>query len=208
MSFDTYANFKTALGNWLGRASDTVNFTPYVDDMVTLGEAEIWRRVRCREMEASANLTVSAQTVALPTRYVAMRRLYLDTSDKDFLSFVTPEVFWSTWASATSGQPRLFAIEGENLVFGPTPDGTYTGKILYYQRPTALSVSLPALFTNHPDLYFYAALMQAEKFMADDARVALWRECFERALAAVMMADRKDRYSGGSLQARPDTVAV
>src|SRR5688572_31865076 len=126
MSFTSYANFRTAVATWLGRADDSTHFsTTNIDDMVTLAESEIYRRLRVREMEASADMTVSAQSVALPTGFLSMRRLYLNTANKDPVKFVTPEVFWETWASADSGQPEVFTIEGENMLFGPSPESSY-----------------------------------------------------------------------------------
>jgi hypothetical protein len=207
MAFDTYANFRTAVKTWLGRGSDTTHFTDAnVADMVTLAESEIYRRLRVREMETSANLTVNAQSVALPTSYIGMRRIYLDTATEDFLKFVTPEVFWTTWASATSGTPEVFTIEGGNILFGPSPNTSYTGKILYYKKLTTISSTLNDLFTNSPDLFFYGTLAQAVFFGHDDERLPVIRAAFESILGTISAQDRKDRFSGGVLERRPQVV--
>lgn len=207
MSFATYSAFRTAVKTWLGRQDDTTHLSnDNVDDMVTMAEAEIYRRLRVREMETSANMTVNAQSVALPTGYVGMRRIYLDTATEDYLKYVTPEVFWSTWASATSGTPEVFTIEGDNILFGPTPDSSYTGKILYYKRLASISSALPALFTNNPDLFFFGTLAQAMFFQIEDERIPLIRASFEGIIGSISTQDRKDRHGGGVLEMRAQVV--
>jgi hypothetical protein len=208
MSFSSYSNFRTAVATWLGRADDATHFsTANIDDMVTLAESEIYRRLRVREMEASADMTVDAQSVALPTGFLSLRRIILNTATKDPVKFVPPEVFWEVWASATSGQPEVFTIEGENMLFGPAPDSSYTAKILYWKSPTSITGgTLNSLFTKNPDLFFFATLAQALYFAKDDERIPMMRAAFENALAAIRAQDRKDRTPGQVLVMRAQVV--
>lgn len=201
MAISTYAELQSAAANWLADTS----LTSRIVEFIALGEAEIMRILRVREMETSADLTINAQSIALPTGYVAARRIYITTSPPAFLDYWAPESFWSDSIASESGQPSAYTIEGDNFIFGPTPDTTYTGKCLYWKR-LDISSSAHSLFTRNPDLYLYATLKQAEMFLVNDERVGLWSAGFDRALAQIMKADIKDRHSGGSLKARSDTL--
>jgi hypothetical protein len=52
---------------------------------VTWADQEIARRLRCNAMLASANLTLSAETIAQPTGFLAIKRLYLDVTPRQFV---------------------------------------------------------------------------------------------------------------------------
>lgn len=203
MAITTYAELQTAVLSWLTRSGDT-DLATYVPDFVTLCEAQVNRVLRVREMETSENLTVNAQSVALPTGYMQTRRLYLNTSPISFLEYVSPEVFWTDW-SYSSDQPKVFSIEGDNLLFGPTPSSSYTGKILFWKR-LDITASAHSLFTRHPDLYLYGSLVKAEPFIRNDERMPLWKAQFAEVLAEIKAADIKDRHSGGGLRAKSDAV--
>lgn len=206
MAITTYAELQTAIAQWLARAGDT-NVTTYAPDFITLAEAEINRVLRVRQMEASADVTISAQTASLPTGFMAMRRLYLNTSPKTMLTYMSPEDMWERYAGSDTGRPVVYTIEGENFVFGPAPDATYTGKCLYWQRQD-LSASAHTLFTQNPDLYLYGSLLQSEAYQKNDERMATWASFYQRALEQIRLADAKDRHSGSVLQVRAYPTAV
>lgn len=205
MAVGTYAELKTALGNWLAKTYDDERLVEFI----ALGEAVLNRRLRIREMETSADLslTASTQTVALPTRYVAMRRLTLDGTPVRKLQFMPPIDFWTKWVSTTTSKPKAFTIEGENIVFGPIPDTTYTGKILYWASFAVLSDSntTNGLLTKYPDAYLQAAMVEAMTFKAEEQGVIAWSARLERTIKAIELADQRDRFSGDVLVQRTDT---
>ena len=205
MAISTYANLQTAVLSWLTRSGDTA-LSAYVPDFIVLCEAEINRVLRVREMEASADLTVSAQSVTLPTGYMQMRRLFLYISPYTPLEYVTPDRFWTGYAVST-GQPTVYTIEGDNILFGPTPDTTYTGKCLYWQRQD-ITTSAHLLFTRNPDLYLFGSLVKAEPFIRNDERLPLWKSQYAEAVDQIAQASNKDRHSGSPLRSRPDTLGM
>lgn len=192
MALTTYAELQTAVGDWLARA----DLTSYIPDFITLAEAEINRRLRVRQQESTTDLTVSGQTVALPTGYIGTRRIYLSADPIIKPSYMQPEVFWSTFVDSSTGRPRNFTIEGDNLVFGPAPDETYTGKFLYWKRQD-ITASAHTLYTQNPDLYLFGSLLQASPFIRNDVRIPMWQQKFEGALASVEMSDQRDRFATG-----------
>lgn len=199
MAISTYSELQTAVSNWLVRTDSAL--TNRVPEFIALAEAEINRVLRVRQMEASADITIDARNESLPTGFMSMRRIYLNTSPVTFLSFLPSEEFWERNGGSTTGKPVYYTLEGDEFQFGPAPDGTYTGKCLYWKRQD-VSASNHNLFVQNPDLYLYGALLQAEPFLKNDARIAVWTPMYAKALGQIQAADIKDRHSGSLLQAR------
>jgi hypothetical protein len=130
MAISTFAELKTAVANWLGRSE----LTSRIPEFVSLAEDRIASELRIRPMETAVDITINSQTEALSTGYLQARRLYIDGDPVRQLELMTPLQFWNRYVSSQTGKPKAFCIEGENIVFGPSPDATYTGKFLYYKR--------------------------------------------------------------------------
>ncbi len=154
--------------------------------------------LRIRGMETSADVTISAQTAALPTGWLAPRRFYVNSNPIGELEYVAPDLFWRTYISSTSAQPRRYTIEGENFVFGPSPDSTYTGKVLYYKKFTALAADGDTnwLLTNAPGVYLHGALAEAHFFVRNSEKALEELNLYCGLVNALNSADKSDRYSG------------
>lgn len=76
------------------------------------------------------------------------------------------------------------------------PAGTGRISLVYRQRipPLGPDRGTNWLIARNPDLYLYASLMEAEPFVRNDARVALWRTMLETAIADVQNLDREARW--------------
>ena len=205
MTISTYGTLKTAIANYLTRS----DLTSRIPEFIELAEDRIAHDLRVRAMETSADITIDAQTEALPTGFLQMRRFYLSTDPVRKLEFMPPEHFWAIWAASESGQPKVYTIEGENLVFGPSPDSTYTGKALYYKRFTALSDDADTnwLLTSARGLYLYGALLEAAPYIRNDPRLATWSALWDNGLDRVTRADQRDRFPG-DLRTRSDGMVV
>jgi len=205
MAVTTYSELQTAI-----TAKLIIDYgTTLVQEFIALGEAMLNRRLRIREMETSADLALTGgtRTVALPTRYVEMRRVYLDVSPIRKLDFIPSIDFWRRHMATDQSTPVAYTIEGDDIVFGPTPDTTYTGKMLYYQKFAALSDAAPTnnLLTNHPDAYLYASLIQGWLHKGDESEeVGKWVAALDRTIEEIHIADRRDRRSGDVMVARTD----
>lgn len=203
MAISTYSELQDAMDNWLRRTITDAR----AQEMITLLESKLRRRLRVREMESTPALTVNDQEIALPSGFVGVRRLYLATDPITRLEYLPPARFWAKYVSSQTGKPLAYTIEGGNYVFGPDPDSSYTGRQLIYAL-TALSASnTPTLFTNHPDIYLYGALLESEAFFGVNEELhPLWRERFELAMNECIMSSAKDRAAGDVLVAHPDMV--
>ena len=204
MAISNYGELKTAVANWLERD----DLTDRIPEFIELAEDRIAQdpRLRIRPMETSTDLTVNAQEVALPTGFLEARRVYLQGTPLRRLEFLSPENFWIRNLANQAGVPKWFTIEGENIVFGPSPETTYTGKLLYWQRFTALANDTDTnwILSNARGLLLYGALLESAPFLEDDVRALTWSTLFDDTVAKVREADKRDRHSGAPLMSRSD----
>lgn len=196
MALTNYGELKTAVANWLER-DDLTNRIP---EFIALAENRIGQTIRVRTMESSATIaaTTAVQSYSLPTRYVQFRRVYITGTPEKRLEYRTPINFWSMYAPLADAKPDVFTIEGENILFGPTPDSSYTVDVLYYQRLAAFSadVDTNSLLSEAAGLYLYGALVEAAPYLENDPRLLIWAQMWEDLKARVEAADRRDRFSG------------
>lgn len=199
MAISTYAELQTAVANWLNRS----DLTSRVPEFISLAESRIARKLRIREMETESDVTVVAgtRTAAVPTGFREIRRVYLNSSPVTELEYMTPQDYWSRYASVNTGKPVVFTVEGTNLVFGPVPDSGYTAKVLHYKALDALATSAHGVFTANPDVYLYGSLVAAEPFLKNDKRVGLWKSMFDESM---MELEAQNARHAGQLVMRDD----
>ncbi len=169
MAFTSYATLQTALADQLARS----DLTTQIPDFITLFEAEANRELfRMRLNETSTSLTPSAGSVALPSDYMGWRRVTWTGNPLGDLEYVHPAMLRAYYASTPTGTPRLFTIEGSNLLIRPLD--TTALDFDYFAKPAALSSSLNWLMTNHPDAYWFGSLEQAYLWIKDYDQAAPW----------------------------------
>jgi hypothetical protein len=196
MAISTYSELTTAVANWLDRD----DLTARIPEFIALAEARFNRALRLRSMEAN---TVAAQrNLALPTGYIQMRNFQVNTSPLTTLSYVTPEIYDRLWGGSTGGTPKFYTILANEVSFGPIPGSVMEVEMLFYKNFENLSSTVATnwLITNAPDAYLYGAMMQAEPFIMNDERVALWGASLSKAIQELQEQDNKDRHSGSALR--------
>jgi hypothetical protein len=200
MAINTYGTLQTAVANWLDRD----DLSARIPEFVSLCEAIFNRTLRIRAMETtvSDNTPSGSKEDALPTGYLQMREIHLSTSPIVSLSYITPEIMYRIRAGSTNSKPNSYTIMGDNILFGPTPDGVYAYSMTYYKAIDALSDAAPTNWAilNAPDLYMYGTLLQAEPFIMNDERVPLWERGFRQAITDIQEQDNKDRHSGSEMR--------
>lgn len=186
------ATLKADVAQYLARddlAADMPTF-------VRLAESRIRRDVRVRDMEAANDaFTVDSQTKALPTGFIAMRRIIIDSTTARTLTYLPPERFWDARVSHESGTPEVFTIEGGNIHFAPVPGSAVTAKMTYFKSYDALVNENDTnwLIANAYDIYLYAVLAEAKAFIEDDEQAAKWQNQYETAVARENKAANQGR---------------
>jgi len=200
MAISTYSELTTAVANWLDRDDLTLR----IPEFIALAEAKFNRVLRLRSMETKQTAsTVAAQrNYNLPTNYIQMRNFQLNTSPLTTLSYVTPEIYDRLWGGSTGGIPKFYTILADEISLGPIPGSVITMEMLFYKKFENLSTTVPTnwLILNSPDVYLYGVMVQAEPFIMNDERVALWGAFLNKAIQELQEQDNKDRHSGSALR--------
>ena len=207
MALTNYTELKASLANWLNRSDLT---TEIGDDFIKLTEADFNSKLRVRSMIAQVNITVNAETVALPTDFLQIRDFYiLNGQTKVPLVYTTPASMDTTNGTSTTGLPTTYTILGDTIRFSPKPDATYTAVMNFYKKFSALSstVATNYILTSHPAIYLYGSLFHAANFLGgiNPQQVQTWQQMYATAMERLELNDREDEYNGSPLQVRTVT---
>jgi hypothetical protein len=195
MAITNYEGLKATVANYLART----DLTAQIPDFIQLAEIRLRRELRLRQMLKSVTTSTVGgdSTVALPSDFLQLRDLFVDTNPVRSLNFVSPSVFSRNGRVTESGLPVYYTIIGSEFKFAPAPDTDYTLEMLYYASPEFLSVSNPSnnFLAICPDLLLYGSLAEAEPYLMNDARVQLWSAMYDRGVSSLTAADDQSEFS-------------
>lgn len=206
MALANYTDLKNAVAEWLARPGDPA-LAPSVPDFVRLAEARIHRDLRLRAMETrDPAFALAGAFTPLPAGFLGLRRITLNTAPPRPLVLMAPEQIDAVHAGSSAGAPRVYAVLAGQLRVAPAPGGSLSADLVYWKRFEALSDSQPTnwLLTNAPDVYLYAALIEAAVFIGDDERLPLWAVAYERAVGNLQRSDDRGTWSGPAPRARAE----
>ena len=188
----------TVDGKTAGGTANTLTATPTTPfTSVTLGDSI--------KVEIKTNNTGAA---TLPSRYVRMRRVYIDGDPRRTLEHFEPYSFHSTYAGSETSKPKTYTIEGEYIVFGGASDSSYSAQMLYYRRLAAFSADGDKnnVLLNKTGLYLYGSLIEAANFIKDNTAVLRNTALYEETRDRISIANRGDRHSGSPLIMRSNVT--
>jgi hypothetical protein len=202
MSLTTYAGLKSSVAAWLKRD----DLTSIIPDLVTMAESRIARDLRLRRQIVSADLSLTAGTqgVDLPADWLEFENVTLAGTFPRQLTYVNIEHLDSRYPSDHLGVPAVYTLEGNQILFGPTPDSAYTVNVFYYGKFAALSADADTnwLLTNHPSIYLFATLAEAAPYVMDDERSVIWEGKYAKDMNELQNADDAAMFSGTALRVR------
>ena len=201
MSISNYTELKDAVANWMDRD----DLTARIPEFIALAEARYNRLLRIRAMESKqkADTVAGQRSLALPSRFLQMRNLQMNTDPVTPMQYVTPEIYDRLYGGGSgSGTPNFYTVIANELQLGPQPSSVQEIEMLFYEKfePLSDSATTNWIITNAPDVYLYGSLLEAEPFIMNDGRTALWQNQFELAINAIQDADERDRHSGSALR--------
>jgi hypothetical protein len=196
MSFATYSDLQTSIANYLARS----DLTSIIPDFITLAENRLRRELRIRQMLKSVTTsTVSGDaTVELPSDFLEIRDFVVMTNPIQPLSYSSPSSLSNDPRTSEVGVPKSYTILASEFQVAPAPDGVYTLKLLYYAAPAYLSSNntTNVFLTTAPDGLLYGALVEAEPYLMNDARINTWGSMYDRAISSLIKSDEEGQYSG------------
>jgi len=197
MALSTYDQLKTSIANYLNRT----DLDAVIPDFITLTERRLDRDVRARANMIRANTTTVSGTAFynVPTDMLELRNIVYDSSNNSYaLAYMSPESLSREYGTYTSGAPRAYSIIGEDLKIAPTPDGSYTLGINYYQALTPLSssVSTNNILDNFPELYLFGACAEGAIYLNDNEQLQRFSALYLEGVNSVRANEESARYSG------------
>ena len=191
MAITNYTDLQSTIADYLART----DLTSQIPLFIQLAENRLRRDLRIRPMlkVVTTPTTASDPTVALPSDFLEMRDLHIESSPIQTLVYQNPSNFYRNTKASTadSGAPKFYTVMGSEFQFAPIPDTAYTLKMVYYAAPTYLSSSNSSnvFLANCPDLLLYASLGEAEPYLLNDARIVTWQGLYDRGLNSLTVSD-------------------
>jgi hypothetical protein len=196
MSFATYSDLQTSIGNYLARS----DLTSQIPDFITFAENRLRRELRIRQMLKSVTTATvkDDSTVELPSDFLQVRDFVVVTNPLTPLSYLSPSSLSNDPRASEVGVPKSYTILANDFQLSPIPDAVYTVKMLYFAAPAYLSSSNTSnvFLTTAPDALLYASLIEAEPYLMNDARINTWGTMYDRAIASLTKSDEEGQYSG------------
>lgn len=194
-----YGELKEEVRSYLYNRKD---LTLRIPQFITFGENTIFRRLRCRANEARfvTDLGLDKTGFPLPDDFIEMKFLLVDgkpmerRSDIDYLARLNVD--------NAPGLPSWFARVLDEIKVWREADSDYAVEMIYWQDQagdmTQDADSTPVLLFA-PDLYLYAALIEAMPFLVKDERIGTWQNMFEQGLAQVDNQTQEAEYAGSNV---------
>lgn len=166
MTIQNYGQLKTAIGDWSTRPDLSGFFPDYitmVESVFNYGEGEpgdagYIAPLRCRQMEATATVTVTSSLGPLPSDYLETRRVQSTDSPPNTMTYVTPEWYSDAYPSGDTSDFLFYSILGSNIIAGENVTFDY-----YQQIPTIVGTgsgdsATNWLLTAAPNAYLFGSL--------------------------------------------------
>lgn len=176
LAFDSYGDLVDAINDWMDRS----DLKGSAQGMIALAESRMRRELAPHFSEVSASVTAASGIALLPSDYGTLNRVMYNGQ-----TVPQHSPAGGTLVSTTYSQPQGYTIEANTLRLWPA--GKFTVTLLYQPVLPQLSEATPSntLLDNHPDLYFFGAMMFANGYLANDERAAtfaaLWSGAIESA---------------------------
>jgi len=213
MAITTYAELQTAIGDWLNRA----DLDQKIPDFISLAESTLNDVLRSADMVASNTAAITSGRATLPSDALEVVYVQVASTEDEPLEQITPQQLTMLRRTRTrdAANPRFFAIIGRELVVTPSPSGSLSMDIDYYQRIPALTSSNTTnwLLTDAPHVYLYTSLLHATPFLMDDARYQVFNNTVSQQVMAAVKSQQTLSFddvksAGFSLSAPADVASA
>lgn len=202
---ETFETLKTRIGDWLG--VDTVRLPDAVrGDFLNLIQRRVMRSHDLRFGETTDTLAVAAQDgeYPLPTGWRSPISLwYLNPSTDSRIDLVrlSKDQFDALHPDpAVTGTPANYAVWGDVLYLGPTPEQSFSLNRNYYRLLPDLADGSPDntndFVTEAWDVLLFGALEYASKYLLEDQRAPMWEARFTELESDLASEHQREKSTG------------
>lgn len=197
MSIGSYSELQTSIAGWLKRT----NLADRIPDFITLAEASMNRQLRVRQMATTYIRTTDQRIITLPDEFLEAEKVEVDGRT---LAYIDRFDVSSADLVNERTDRKQYTLVGNSiwLLTGVAKPSRFV--LFYFQRITPLSDDIPQnwLLEDAPDAYLYGSLLQAEPYLKNDARVAIWNQLYGAALQGLQLQNDQSRTQGSALVQR------
>jgi hypothetical protein len=190
----TYDSLTNSILQYLERSDAAV--VAAIPTFITLCEFEIAQNIKTLgQMEVvDSTMQIGNPIIPKPARWRKTTSITLSNSGSKQPVLVRKLEYLNTYAQdvTATGIPLYYAdYDYDHWLVAPTPDKAYPFEALCYTRLQPLSSGNQTnwLTQNAPNAMLFGALKQTAPFLKNDARMALWKQMFDDALAALKTED-------------------
>jgi len=188
MAIDSYSALRTAIITWTHRQ----DLGAAIDDFIDLTENRLNRDLRVSQMEVRATAPADSEYLALPTDFLAIRNIQLNTSPVQELVYVTPAEM--DRLAQTFQSLNRYTIVGDEIQLNTTSSSSI--EISYYSKIPALDDTNTTnwVIDTHPDVYLYGCLAEAFSYVQNDEQAMKYMNLFIDGINQIKRLDRDRRY--------------
>lgn len=185
----TYGYLQKMVVAWLNRNDLSVDL---VKDFIALAERKIFRQLRCPMNEK----LFTTSPLAGPTDYLTLPGDFIEAKDLNINGKEFRFKPYNIWL--TSRDCNIYTRLLGNLLIKPEIPKEAKIRLMYYFDATGMNDDEESnnVLRTCPDLYLYASLIQAESFLINDERIALWKGLYDVTLEEVNRGYKNLDYRG------------
>ena len=190
----TYDSLTSTVLQYLERRDAAV--VEAIPTFITLCEFEIAQYIKTLgQMEVvDSTMNIGNPVIAKPARWRKTVSMTLSNEGSKQPILLRKLEYLNAYAQdvTATGIPLYYAdYDYEHWIVAPTPNQAYSFEALCYTRLQPLSSAYQTnwLTQNAPNAMLFGTLKQTAPFLKNDARLALWKQMFDEALAALKTED-------------------
>lgn len=174
MALTNYTDLQASISSWLQRD----DLTAQIPDFINIAESYLNDDLRLRSMITEATITPSQVNtyVSLPDGFI--EAINFVDEDGDELQQVHHDYLQSI---DDNDSPEFYSITSR-INFESTASSALSYTMTYYKGLDIATDATNDILTNHPNLYLYASLLQAEMYLKNDKRISNWHELYNKAM--------------------------
>lgn len=166
MALDNYANLKQSIKKWSHRE----DIDEFVEDCITMAEQEMFYGQSPLRLPDMITETIEAnedKTLAFPDDMLELLALHIEVDEVYYQLKVIPENLLPD--TDEEGTPVAYCMSSE-FKFDITPDQEYNFKIVYYQKPAALSDdnATNIIIDSYPTAYLFGGMSAAFMYAGEE----------------------------------------
>jgi hypothetical protein len=192
----TYDTLTSLVQQYLERKDAAV--IAFIPTAIMLAEFEIAENIKTlgQMLVANSNMSIGSPVIQKPARWRKTVSMTLTTATGGTQPILLRKLEYlkQYWPNvSTTDTPLFYAdYDYDNWYVAPTPSAAFAFQTLCYTRlqPLASDNQTNWLTQNAPNVMLFGTLKQTAPFLKDDARLVVWSQLFDTALAALKTEDQ------------------